>query len=160
MLQKLAIGALFLQDQREELEFLEKEDIPMRAGPVVKTVLSFDVDVFLQRRGLHDLLLARFPCSLGSCAGAAVQSEHLSVRPRHSAQSRGQRGVPVLRLCCGRFSAESKAERMRPPEPVAGAGALEAPGSPRLRLRGLGYLRLFSSLLFSSLPFSSLHKEV
>ena len=70
-------------------------------------------------------------------------------------------GVPVLRLCCGRFSAESKAERMRPPEPVAGAGALEAPGSPRLRLRGLGSLRLFSSLLFSSLPFSSLlHKEM
>ena len=31
--ERLSQGMVLVQDQREELEFLEKEDIPMRAGP-------------------------------------------------------------------------------------------------------------------------------
>ena len=87
---RLAIGAVlpFFRTSGKSSSSWKRKTSQCGRGPLSRRLS------LLQRRGLPDRLLARFPVSFwGSRAGAAVQSEHLSVRPRHSAQSRGQ--------CCG-----------------------------------------------------------
>ena len=87
---RLAIGAVlpFFRTSGKSSSSWKRKTSQCGRGPLSRRLS------LLQRRGLPDRLLARFPVSFwGSRAGAAVQSEHLSVRPRHSAQSRGQRCI-------------------------------------------------------------------